>query len=236
MRIVIAQTIVTKCNSRYNLFLRNRMNTLELKLLTTYRSKKNALSLSLIHALCIFFFFSSRRRHTRFDCDWSSDVCSSDLWKRGLIVTLIIEAVITGILTGGVYALMASGLTLVFGVMDIINVGQGALIILGAYLSYTLEQNLHIDLFLGLLITMPLMFGFGLLIEWLFIRPIKRDRTMLSILVTYGVALIIEGVLNLIFSADYVHLHAWYTTASFQVGEFYLPYIYAFDFLLAMAL
>src|SRR5947209_5728402 len=151
-------------------------------------------------------------------------------------MTLIIEAVITGILTGGVYALMASGLTLVFGVMDIINVGQGALVILGAYLSYALEQYLHIDLFVGLLITLPVMFLLGLLIEVLFIRPIKRDRTMLSILVTYGVALIIEGVLNLIFSANNVKLHAWYTTASFKVGNFYLSYIYVFGFLLAVVL
>jgi len=113
---------------------------------------------------------------------------------------LIVEAIVLGILTGGVYALMASGLTLVFGVMDIINVGQGALVILGAYLSYYLEQQFHIDLFLGLLITMPLMFGLGLLIEFLFIRPIKRDRTMLSILVTFGVALIIEGTLIYVFS------------------------------------
>src|SRR5438045_6930963 len=95
-----------------------------------------------------------------------------------LMFGLIVEAIILGILTGGVYALMASGLTLVFGVMNIINVGQGALVILGAYLSYFLEQQLHIDLFLGLLITMPVMFGLGLLIEWLFIVPIKRDRTM----------------------------------------------------------
>ncbi len=151
-------------------------------------------------------------------------------------MTLIIEAVITGLLTGGVYALMASGLTLVFGVMDIINVGQGALVILGAYLSYVLEQYLHIDLFLGLLITIPVMFVLGLLIEWLFIRPIKRDRTMLSILVTFGMALVIEGVLNLIFSTDYVQLHAWYVTASFQVGGFYLAYIYVFGFLLAVVL
>jgi branched-chain amino acid transport system permease protein len=151
-------------------------------------------------------------------------------------MTLIIEAVITGLLTGGVYALMASGLTLVFGVMDIINVGQGALVILGAYLSYVLEQYLHIDLFLGLLITIPVMFVLGLLIEWLFIRPIKRDRTMLSILVTFGMALVIEGVLNLIFSTDFVQLHAWYITASFQVGGFYLAYIYVFGFLLAVVL
>src|SRR5438445_3979921 len=120
--------------------------------------------------------------------------------ERELNMGIIVEAIITGILTGGVYALMASGLTLVFGVMDIINIGQGALVILGAYLSYVLEQNLHIDLFLGLLITMPIMFVLGLLIELLFIRPVKGDRTMLSILVTYGVALVIEGILNLIFS------------------------------------
>jgi len=151
-------------------------------------------------------------------------------------VGIIVEAIITGILTGGVYALMASGLTLVFGVMDIINVGQGALVILGAYLSFFLEQKLHIDLFVGLLITMPVMFGLGLLIEWLFIRPIKRDRTMLSILVTFGVALIIEGFLNIIFSADNVKLQAWYITASFPIGGFYLSYIYVFGFLLAVLL
>ena len=149
---------------------------------------------------------------------------------------IIVEAIITCILTGGVYALMASGLTLVFGVMDIINVGQGALVILGAYLSFFLEQKLHIDLFVGLLITMPVMFGLGLLIEWLFIRPIKRDRTMLSILVTFGVALIIEGFLNIIFSADNVKLQAWYITASFPIGGFYLSYIYVFGFLLAVLL
>jgi branched-chain amino acid transport system permease protein len=156
--------------------------------------------------------------------------------EGGMSVGIIVEAIITGLLTGGVYALMASGLTLVFGVMEIINIGQGAMIILGAYLSYALEQNLHIDLFLGLLITMPLLFAFGVLIEWLFIRPIKRDRTMLSILVTYGIALMIEAMLNILFSANYVQLHAWYITASFPVAGFYLSYIYVFGFLLAVVL
>ncbi len=149
---------------------------------------------------------------------------------------LILEAIVTGLLTGGVYALMSSGLTLLFGVMEIINVGQGALVILGAYLSYVLEKNLHIDLFLGLLITMPALFIVGIVIEIFFIRPVKGDRTMLSILVTYGVALIIEGILNLIFSANYVQLQAWYVTASFNIGGFYLSYIYVFGFLLAAVL
>src|SRR6516164_8057112 len=136
------------------------------------------------------------------------------------MANLIIEAVITGILTGGVYALMASGLTLIFGVMEIINVGQGALVILGAYLSYALGKYWHIDLFLGLLLTMPAMFLLGVAIEVAFIRPLKRDRTMLSILVTYAIALIIEGLLGLIFTTDYVQLSASYVTQSVYVAGF----------------
>lgn len=152
---------------------------------------------------------------------------------------LIIEGIILGILTGGIYALMSSGLTLVFGVMEIINVGQGALIVLGAYLSYVLQQYLHLDLFLGLLITMPSMFGVGWLISFTF-RPIKRDRVMLSVLVTFGIALIIEGILDLIFSADTVGLQAWYINDSVRLAgfspPFYLGYNYVFCFLLAVVL
>lgn len=151
-------------------------------------------------------------------------------------MTLILQAVVLGLLTGSIYALMASGLTLIFGVMDIINVGQGALVILGAYLSFVLEKQFHIDLFLGLLITMPAMFIFGVVIEWLFIRPLKRDRTMLSILVTFAVALIIEGALGIIFTTNYVQLQAWYVTKSFPLGGFYLPYIYVFSFVLSVVL
>jgi len=149
---------------------------------------------------------------------------------------LIVDAVLTGLLTGGVYALMASGLTLVFGVMDIINIGQGAFVMVGAYLSYFLAEHFQIDMFLGLLITMPVMFLFGVFIEWAFIRPLRRDRTILSILVTFAIALIIEGVLGLAFTNNIVKLHAWYVDASLQVGNFYLAYIYIFGFVLCVIL
>ncbi len=149
---------------------------------------------------------------------------------------IILEAVITGVLSGGVYALMASGLTLIFGVMEIINIAQGALVILGAYLSYWLQTNYHVDLFLGLLITMPLMFLLGIVLEVTLIRPLKRDRTMLSILVTFAVALIIEGVLGIIFGTTYVQMHAWYIDASFKFAGFYLSYIYVFGFVLSIVL
>src|SRR5260370_16897366 len=142
---------------------------------------------------------------------------------------IIIEAIITGLLTGGVYALMASGLTLIFGVMDIINVGQGALVVLGAYLSYVLSTYLHIDLFLGLFITMPVMFGIGVLIEWAFIRPLKVDRTLRSILVTFAVPLIIEWVLGQFFSTTLFQLPASYLDSSLQTASFHLRTLYLFS-------
>ncbi len=149
---------------------------------------------------------------------------------------LIVGAVITGLLTGGVYALMASGLSLIFGVMDIINVAQGAFVMVGAYLSYLLAEHYQIDLFLGLLLTMPVMFVLGIVIEWAFIRPLRRDRTSLSILVTFAIALIIEGLLGIAFTTNIVKLHAWYIDASLQVGNFYLAYIYLFGFLICVIL
>src|SRR5207237_917823 len=74
---------------------------------------------------------------------------------------IVVQACILGVLTGGVYALMASGLTLVFGVMRVINVAQGALVILSAYLSYVLFKDLHVDPFLSVLIVAPFMFSHG---------------------------------------------------------------------------
>lgn len=151
-------------------------------------------------------------------------------------MTIIIEAGILGILTGGVYALMASGLTLIFGMMDIINVAQGILVILGAYLSYVLEETWHVDLFVGLLLTVPALFLLGIALEYLFMRRLQRERSRLSILVMFAIALVIEGVLSLLFTTNYVQLHAWYVTTSFQVGTFYFAYIYVFAFVLSIAL
>ena len=149
----------------------------------------------------------------------------------------IYEAVVDGILVGGVYGLMAVGLTLIFGVLDIINIAQGILVILGAYLSYALSVHLHIDLFLGLLLTVPAMFVIGVAIYWAFMRPLRgRERTSMSLLASYAVAIIIEGILYWIFSPNYVQLNAWYVTSSVRVFGFYLPYIYLFGFVLALVL
>jgi branched-chain amino acid transport system permease protein len=146
----------------------------------------------------------------------------------------LIEAIIDGVLTGGVYALMAAGLSLIFGVMDIINIAQGAMVVLAAYLSYVLAVHLGIDLFAGLLITIPAMFLLGMVLEWGFMRRLREgDRASMSILVTYAFAIIIEGVLTLIFGTDYVQLSAPYINDTIHLLNFYVPVIYLLGFALA---
>jgi branched-chain amino acid transport system permease protein len=149
----------------------------------------------------------------------------------------IYQAIADGILVGGVYALMAVGLTLIFGVLDIINIAQGVLVILGAYLSYQLSVRLHLDLFLGLLITVPAMFVIGVVIQWAFIRRLRgRERTSMTLLVSYAVALIIEGILYEIFGPNPKQLNASYVQSSVHVLGFYLSYIYIYGFVLALLL
>jgi branched-chain amino acid transport system permease protein len=148
----------------------------------------------------------------------------------------IVTAIVDGILIGGVYALMAVGLTLIFGVLDIINIAQGILVILGAYLSYSLLTKLHIDPFLGLFITVPAMFAIGVVIHWAFIRRLRgTERTSMTLLVTYAVALIIEGILFKIYGATNVQINTWYSNRSVRILGSYVGWVYIWGFILAVA-
>jgi branched-chain amino acid transport system permease protein len=155
--------------------------------------------------------------------------------RHPLSPSLLLGGAILGLLSGGVYALMASGLSLIFGVMRIINVGHAALVILGSYLSYELLQRFQIDPFLGLLITVPAMFVVGTVIEVVFIRPLKTDREELSVLVTWAIALAIEGVIGFFFGTDLVQITVSYNTASFAAGSVHIAYVYVYGFILAVA-
>jgi branched-chain amino acid transport system permease protein len=148
----------------------------------------------------------------------------------------LVQAVLDGVLTGGIYALMAAGLTLIFGVMDIINIAQGAMVITGAYLSFWLQTKFAIDPFLGLLITIPAMFVLGVVFEYGFLRRVgDRDRTSMSILMSYAFAIILEGLLTLGFGTDFDSISAPYVNSSVHILNFYVPDIDIFGFLLALA-
>ncbi len=150
---------------------------------------------------------------------------------------LIVQACILGLLTGGVYALMASGLTLAFGIMRVINVAQGAMIILGAYLSYSAFTVLHIDPFLSILLITPLVFLLGVTVQLVFIRPLRSDeREELSLLVTWAIALGIEGVLSILYHTTYRSTITKYANTSWSIGRYHVSEVRVFAFAISIAI
>ncbi len=144
---------------------------------------------------------------------------------------LVIQACILGLLAGGVYALMASGLTLAFGVMRVINVAQGAMIVLGAFLSYTLFTKAHIDPFVSVVLLTPLMFLVGVALQLVFIRPLRADeREELSLLVTWALALGIEGLLSVLYKTNYRSTITSYADKSWRVLGYHLSEVRVFAF------
>ena len=157
-----------------------------------------------------------------------------------MTVHTFVQALILGILTGGVYALMSTGQTLVFGVMRVVNVAQGMLVILSAYLSYTVHQDLGIDPFLTLLIVMPVMFAVGVGIQLAFIRPVKRNASAAgfeqTLLIMFALAVGIEGILDLVYTSEYRSITTSYANSSWIVGGYTLSVVRVLAFALAVVL
>jgi branched-chain amino acid transport system permease protein len=150
---------------------------------------------------------------------------------------LFVQACILGILTGGVYALMASGLTLAFGIMRVINVSHGAMIVLGAYLSYTAFNDFHIDPFLSVILVAPMVFVLGATAQFVLLRPLhKEDRESLSLLVTWALALGIEGVLSVIYSTTYRSTITSYADKSWRFLGGQIPVVRVYAFAMSLAI
>jgi branched-chain amino acid transport system permease protein len=149
----------------------------------------------------------------------------------------LIQAIILGVLTGGVYALMASGQTLIFGIMKVINLAQGAFVVLSAYLTFSLFTLTGIDPFVSILITTPLMFAIGALIQWTLLRPLRADdATELSLLVTFAVALGLEGLLALLYNTTFRSIQPGYENFSWTVLGYQVNMVRFFAFLLSLVM
>ena len=147
----------------------------------------------------------------------------------------LIEGVILGVLTAGVYALMASGQTLIFGIMRVVNLAQGAFVILGAYLSYQLFTSFGIDPFLAIPVTTIVLFGLGVAVQSLLLRPLRReDHAELSILITFAVALLLEGVMSVVWSTSIRGINTGYANASATVFGFQISLVRLWAFLLSV--
>jgi branched-chain amino acid transport system permease protein len=143
--------------------------------------------------------------------------------------------VILGTLTGGVYALMASGQTLIFGIMKVVNLAQGAMVIMAAYLAYQLFTSFGIDPFLAIPITTVVMFFLGAGVELAFLRPLRReDRSELSLLVTFAVALLVEGLLSVSWGTTYRSINTSYADASWTVAGYQITQVRFWAFVLSL--
>lgn len=144
----------------------------------------------------------------------------------------------SGILLGGMYALIGVGLAIVFGVMDIVNMAHGAFIMVGMYLTFVLFTRLHIDPYLGLLISMPLVFVLGMAVERVMIERVITASHMNQILLTLGLSLVLVNSAQLIFSADYQQIRTSYSDSVIRLGSvaFNVPYVISFGLALAITL
>ena len=149
----------------------------------------------------------------------------------------LVQGLILGVLTSGVYALMASGQTLIFGVMKLINLAQGALVLVGAYLSHQLFTSWGLDPFLSIPITTLVLFVVGALIEICFLAPLReQDKIELSLLVTFAIALLLEGLMTLVWSNSYRSIQTSYVDMGWTVGGYRISMVRLCAFLLSLAM
>jgi branched-chain amino acid transport system permease protein len=138
-------------------------------------------------------------------------------------MTMFVQTLILGILVGGVYALLASGLTVIFGVMRIINIAQGAFIIMGGFITYTFWSRIGLDPLIVVVISMIVMYAVGWGIYYVAVRPIRRAPVTTSVLLTFGLAFFLEGVMGFIWGNNSVSVRPKYVETSVHLGSFYLP-------------
>lgn len=127
--------------------------------------------------------------------------------------SLFVQAVVFGVLTGGVYALLASGLSLYFGVMRIVQISHPAFLFLSAYLTYSLHSSLGIDPLLTLPITVPALFVAGMLLQrFVLARLREENKAMMSVLLTFAIAVIVEGALSAAYTGSYRSINLGYAS------------------------
>jgi branched-chain amino acid transport system permease protein len=149
-------------------------------------------------------------------------------------MTELAQTLIFGVLVGGVYALMATGLTLAFGVMKIVNMAQGAFLVLSAYLCYGLWSRFGIDPILGaFIVTVPLA-GLGAVLYTLVIQRVQRIDHGLTIVATFALALIAEAFIALAAGPNPTETTPRYFNEAFRLGSVVVPRAQLYACLLAI--
>ncbi len=130
---------------------------------------------------------------------------------------IAIQYLINGLLLGGVYALLGVGMTMMFGIVKLTNLAHGEFIIMGAFGSTLLAQALGIDPIITLIITVPLMFIIGVVLQTVLINRVMLQGSEPALLVTFGLSIILQDAMLLLFTADARHANVPYSTTTINL-------------------
>jgi len=151
-------------------------------------------------------------------------------------VDLLFQILVNGILLGGLYALMALGLALVWGVLNIVNLAHGALIMVGGYVTWMLFTRAGIDPFAALPITAVALFALGYAIQRGILNLVIRAPMFNTLLITFGLEVVLAYLAQFWFSADFRAINPRYAGHNFALGPVTLPTVQVAAFAIAIGL
>jgi branched-chain amino acid transport system permease protein len=135
------------------------------------------------------------------------------------------QIAVNALLLSGILALVALGFSLVWGIMNIVNLSHGALIVLGAYLAYGMHEALGVDPFLSIPIAMAVLFLLGYLIQRSLINQIIRAPLLATFLLTFGLEILIVNLINFFFKADTRSVTLAYSGRGWEIGSVRIPFV-----------
>ena len=152
---------------------------------------------------------------------------------------VFIQTVVSGILIGGIYALIGLGMTLIMGVMKIINLAHGQLMMVAMYITFALFELLHLDPYFSLLVAMPALFLLGLLLQKYLLNPLLNIDSILpenQVLMTVGIGMVLTEIIRFMFQSDYKSVKTSYSSSAVYLGEisFNVPMVVAFGIALLL--
>ncbi|HKV60142.1 MAG TPA: branched-chain amino acid ABC transporter permease [Ktedonobacteraceae bacterium] len=139
------------------------------------------------------------------------------------------QVFVNWLLLGSLYAAVALGFSLVWGIMNIVNLAHGAFIIVGAYTAFWLYTQLHIDPYLGIPLTMIVLFVIGWIVQYVAINRVIRAPLLVTFLLTFGLDLLIADLIQQFFSSDLRSINTAYAGNGLDIGSIHI----AFDHLIA---
>ncbi|MBI5666353.1 MAG: branched-chain amino acid ABC transporter permease [Nitrospirae bacterium] len=137
---------------------------------------------------------------------------------------VLLQTLISGLLLGGLYALIGIGMTLIMGVMKIINLAHGELMMVGMYIAYVLFSSFHVDPYLSILIAAPALFVLGVLLQKYLINPVLKVEAIIpenQVILTVGIGMVLANIATIIFSSDYKTTPVDYATKAWYLSDYW---------------